>query len=212
MGDMLQLLQKKVRNMSQYQALSNEPSNGVTSLDRTASQQVMELSYTGYVMYHDVISRKLKHAQTATKCSLHETRCRKEADAIEVNSAELADLKKYDAFWQTIIDNFRNTFLPEAELKRIDAILGSLPQMIVKFYNILVGQDSILQKLLNELKNEKYTKANEAIAAVQSKTCALSGLEPDEFNLPGEKPLTAEDDGSRAYKIKIPGSTRRTKA
>ena len=168
---------------------------------------VMMDSYEYYSMRRQAINRKLRHAQTATKCSLREITENQQPDNDENIPEAIAAIDTYDKLWADVIARFSESFMPEGALEKIEEILLALPKMIMKFYKILVTQDTTLQKLLTELLSDKYKRAQEAISAIQSKPCPLSGLGPEEFSFP-EDAVKINSSAARAYRISAPTKTK----
>lgn len=165
-------------------------------------------SYEYYSMRRQALNRKLRHAQTATKCSLREITETPPANSNDTIPEAIAAIDTYDKLWTDIIAGFCESFISDAALEKIEDILLALPRMIMKFYKILVEQDTTLQKLLTELLSEKYKKAQEIISSLQSIPCPLSGLGPEEFSFPDDTIKFGADAG-RAYRIEVPKKPRR---
>jgi hypothetical protein len=140
-----------------------------------------------YVRHHEVVLRKLNHAHKATLDSIREI----EEMMAELNDAsahvsELAEVRKYDSLWITIIDMFRQAGVSETELGKIEGVLGGIPRAIKTHYDALVAQDKVLLKMIEDLGAEKYRRAFEMIRQVQSKPNPMTGLSPYEYDLDGE--------------------------
>lgn len=136
-----------------------------------------------HVKHHQIVFRKLGHAQKATTQSIEEmqeiiSRLRNESQ-----SRELTEIKKFDKLWQDVIELFENAGLSEEELFKIEDILLTIPKMIKKYYETLVVQDEILNKLSRELKDLDYDKSIKIVREVQDRPNPMTGLEPGIYDL-----------------------------
>lgn len=177
------------------------------TVSQAVSREAMENALVGYLIQRDIVFRKLQHAQMATQCGLHETELmeRQAPTADAKNAGEIAQIGKYSTLWMNVIDGFNNFFMTEKDLWKIENILGSLPQRIMKFYKVLIDRDIVLQGLIKEITKEKYIKAKEMIEAVQSNFCPATALCTKFFGPPPAKP--AEElarENNLAYKIPVP--------
>lgn len=143
-----------------------------------------------YIRHHEVVLRKLTHAHEATIASIQEI----EAMMADLDDAarthELAEVKKYDGLWLTIIDMFRGAGVSETELGKIEGVLTGIPHAIKTHYDALVEKDKVLMKMIEDLGAEKYRRAFELIRKAQSGTNPMSGLSSHEYDL-GDEDETA---------------------
>jgi|GEM_PF-3638166 len=188
-----------------------EQGSSFDPINPVACNQMMENSLVGYLMHRDVVLKKMQHAKRATYRSLHEADASREMDdATDKDEEDYAEqrtmLKTYSHLWKTIIDGFKGGFIAEADLKKIEGILLSLPSVIMKHYKTLVEQDVVLQKLLKELKSETYVKIDKLINSIQRKPCLMAGIQIGTFDIEDDFIGTQTDEsaGGRGYKIETP--------
>lgn len=96
-----------------------------------------------YMKHYDSVLRKLGHAKVATQKSMKEIDS-EEAIAGSGDYKELSEIKAYDGMWQKVIDLFAGAGVSEEELLKIETILGGMPRIIKKYYEVLVQQDEVL--------------------------------------------------------------------
>lgn len=153
-----------------------------------------------YIRHHEVVLRKLNHAHKATLDSIQEIEQMMAAlDDATAHRHELAEVRKYDGLWITIIDMFRQAGVSETELGKIEGVLGGIPRAIKTHYDALVAQDKVLLKMIDDLGAEKYRRAFALIREVQSKPNPMTGLSPHEYDLDGE-----HDDGPLLPRVEGP--------
>ena len=140
-----------------------------------------------YIRHHEVVLRKLRHAHEATVASIREIEeMMAGLDDAVGHQKELAEVRKYDGLWVTIIDMFRQAGVSETELGKIEGVLTGIPRAIKVHYDALVEKDKVLLKMIEDLGAEKYRKAFEMIRRVQSEPNPMTGLSPYEYDQPGE--------------------------
>lgn len=140
-----------------------------------------------YIRHHEVVLRKLNHAHKATLESIHEIeQMMAELDDAAAHAHELAEVRKYDGLWITIIDMFRSAGVSESELGKIEGVLTGIPRAIKTHYDALVAQDKVLLKMISDLGAEKYRRAFEMIREAQSKPNPMTGLSAHEYDVDGE--------------------------
>jgi len=112
----------------------------------------------------DIVLRKVQHAKAATRQSIQEynilgdTRKSKEFDKI----------RRYDSRWHMILDFFEDADLSERGLYKIEYLLSRLPEIIKKYYDILVSGDYVLRSLVMELASDKYKAVRKAIRKLKA--------------------------------------------
>jgi|GEM_PF-5070237 len=165
------------------------------------SMELMQNAHEHYTKHYEVVTRKLKHAQTATMSSLHQVKqATTQMENQRIASQEFDNLKVYEGLWDITLKAFNGNYIPESALERIENILSSLPRTIMKFYDILLGQDSVLQKLIADLSEDKYRQALNVIRKLQGGTCPVTGLSPEELECRDEAQL-AQRTHESAIKI-----------
>ena len=154
-------------------------------LDLKKTESVMACVLEHYLKHYDIVLKKLSHARDATKQSI------KELDEISLNNEDSSDsdedrviVEAYDGMWDTVITQFRDAGATEEDLLKIEAVLEKIPRLIKKYYDTLVEQDALLQEIIKEIQAPKYAEAMKITKKIQGGTDMLSGLEPDEFELP----------------------------
>lgn len=153
-----------------------------TRLDINEIETLMGYALEHYIKHYDAVLRKLEHAKSATQKSMDDVQKEKNPGAAQGGYAELDEIKAYGDMWGKVISLFRDAGVSEDELVRIESILGGMPKLIKKYYDILLLQDAVLQSLLRELESEKYRQALEVVSRIQSKPDAMSGLDAREFD------------------------------
>lgn len=149
--------------------------------DADQAHELMHLVLEHYVTHHQVVFKKLEHAQNATVKSIKE---------LEGMSASLQakaghsveDIRKYDHMWAAIIQMFKAHGATEDDLERIEQVLLTIPRAIKRHYDMMVEQDKALQKLIASLDTEEYRKACMIINEVQGRPNPMTGLGPEEYN------------------------------
>ncbi len=136
-----------------------------------ASKDLMEIVLQHYLKHHEIILKKLVHAQKATEMSMAQLR-----EMSDANNAE-----NVDVMWAEIINMFRDFAASEDELFNIEDLLGTVPKTIKEPYEELVENDDELQKLKAELDSDEYKKAKEAVNRVQAEPNPMSGMTADEY-------------------------------
>ena len=153
-----------------------------------------------YIRHHEVVLRKLNHAHKATLDSIHEIeQMMAELEDASAHAHELAEVRKYDGLWITIIDMFRQAGVSETELGKIEGVLTGIPRAIKIHYDALVAQDKVLLKMISDLGAEKYRRAFEMIREVQAQPNPMTGLSPYEYDIDGE-----HDEGPLLPAVKGP--------
>ncbi len=162
------------------------------------AHDLMQLVLEHYVVHHQVVFKKLHHAQTATIQSIQELE--NMSAALQATSGHsVEDIRKYDHMWSAIIEMFKAHGATEDDLERIEDVLLTIPRAIKKHYDIIMEQDKALQKLISGLNTEEYKKACMIINEVQSRPNPMSGLGPEEY-----KPVaTAKTPAVPSYKFSI---------
>lgn len=163
--------------------------NDRDGLSPEAADDVMTYVMDYYLKHYDIVFKKLGHARDATKDSIDELAEKKNADA------ELKVAQQYDSMWDKVIDDYTSSGVSQEELDRIDDVLTKIPQLIKKFYEVRVQQDSLLLELVEKIQSPEYKKAIEITKKIQSRPDLLSGLDPDVFEL---------EDSKTAFVIKPP--------
>lgn len=143
--------------------------------DKAQEYSILTLEY--FLKHKDVVLRKLKHAQTATKKSLEEVEktgdCNNHTKIIE----------QYDNAWDEIIIGFKRDGVTENDLSLIETLLSALPRIIKKIYDFLIEQDQKLQALMRELSLPKYQYALSLAEKIQSAPDIMSGIPAKEYDL-----------------------------
>ena len=148
--------------------------------------EIMALAMEHYLVHHQVVLKKLQHAQTATRQSFQEI----ERMPDQKRQTARTEIEKYDAFWKKTIDMFKSSGIAEEGLQQIEKVLTTIPRIIKKFYDALVRADAELLDLMRQIASDKYKKAYSVIYKLQSKPDMMSGLGPEEFE-PDHKIKTA---------------------
>lgn len=128
------------------------------------------LSY--YLKHHDLVLRKLKHAQTATKESLK-----------IIEAADKKHTQSLEHLWADILNLFEKFAPSEDELFQIEALLGKMPKTTKELYDKLVENDKAIQVLIEQMSTDTYLEAVKTITKIQSKPNPMSGLGPEEYAL-----------------------------
>lgn len=152
------------------------------AIDHKNAERLMCSVLEYYIKHHDVVLKKLDHARDATKKSINEIDVVSKASILDVPDEQKQEIQAYDDMWMQIIEHFRDSGVSEDELIKIEEILTKIPRLIKKYYDLLVEQDHVLQKLMEELKSDEYQEALEITENIQSRTDSLSGLSPHEFD------------------------------
>lgn len=151
---------------------------------------IMGYALEHYLKHYEVVMMKLGHARTATHQSLDELN---NSDAKTAD--DLHEVKSYDRMWEQIIKLFRDSGVSEEELSQIEGVLLRVPNLIRKYYDLLVEQDEILQNLIGELQSEEYQTALKLTRKIQGKPDLMSGLDPSEYDM---------EKAANAFMFKVP--------
>ena len=147
-----------------------------------ASDETMLVLMEHYLKHHEIVLKKLGHAQTATKMS--------------VDEADISNM------WNEIIAIFKDFGASEDDLFAIEGLLNEVPETIKAPYLDLMRQDESLQTLIADLKSDEYQNAKTQSQAVQSKPNPMSGLTSDDY-----EESTEDSEVVKAFKF-----TPKTKA
>lgn len=145
--------------------------------DTQTANAVMVKLFEHFQKHLVVVRSKLGHARTATQQSMEELK----NITSDNESQDFPDIARFDDLWNVLIKDFEHAGLTEKELEQIERVLSMIPDMIRRYYDVLVMQDRILQSLMTELERPEYQQAIELTRKVQSRVCRLSGLEPAAF-------------------------------
>lgn len=156
------------------------------TLDEHSTKDLMQIVLEHYLKHHEIVLKKLLHAQKATEMSM--------AKLQEMSDAGMPE--NIDAQWGEIITIFRDFGANEDELFGIEDLLGTVPTPIKQPYVELVENDKELQKLKSELKSDEYQKAREVVQKVQSEPNPISGLTAADYTESAE-----ETDMVQAFKF-----------
>ena len=138
--------------------------------------QILVLDH--YVKHHKIVYLKLNHAKTATKQSLEHT-----LNASNDNTLEtVQEISRYEKIWNSILKDFDKIGCSEEELLAVEKALALIPKIIKVFYDELVRQDKVIQKLSKELSHKKYQEAFAIVKSAQGTKDSLSGLDSKEFD------------------------------
>lgn len=147
------------------------------TLDEQSSKDLMQTVLDHYLKHHEIVLKKLMHAQKATEMSMELLR--------EMANADLAD--NIDAQWSEIITMFNDFGADEDELFGIEEVLGSVPTPIKEPYVELVENDTEIQELKKDLDSQEYRKAREAIRKVQAEPNPMTGMTAVEYEKSAEE-------------------------
>lgn len=140
-------------------------------MDQNDAKDLMQVVLEHYLKHHQIVLKKLVHAQKATEMSMDKLR----------EMSETGTAGNVDAMWGEIIEMFRDFGASEDELFGIEDLLGTVPSTIKTPYTELVEQDEELQQLKSELKSEEYKKAKQAVAKVQDEPNPISRMTADDY-------------------------------
>ena len=162
------------------------PPQGTTDYSFPMPEEADELLDTvleHYVKHHEVVLRKLEHAQSATAQGIQEIKTIGNTPKEQKAENSAVELERYDELWDSIIEMFRSSGISEEELSQIEQVLTMTPKIIRKYYELLTQQDKILQELIVEMNSEKYTQALNVVNKVQSQPNPMTMLPPEEYDL-----------------------------
>lgn len=140
-------------------------------MDQNDAKDLMQIVLEHYLKHHEIVLKKLIHAQKATEMSMDRLK----------EMSESGSVGDVDAMWSEIIEMFRDFGASEDELFNIEDLLGTVPSTIKKPYIELVEQDEELQQLKSELRSEEYQKAKQVVAKVQDEPNPMSHMTADEY-------------------------------
>jgi hypothetical protein len=150
--------------------------------DVESAHALMACVFEHYRKHHEVVLRKLEHAQSATAQSLKEIEDFRRGNRERGSQPEKTeDIRKYEAMWEQIIEVFNACGISEDELEKVENILLRIPRLIRNYYEARVRQDKILQAAIKDLASEKYKRAFGIVEKIQSQPDRLSGLEASAF-------------------------------
>jgi hypothetical protein len=150
--------------------------------DVESAHALMACVFEHYRKHHEVVLRKLQHAQSATAQSLTEIEdLRRGIRELGSQPEKKADIRKYEALWEQIIEVFNACGISEDELEEVENILLRIPGLIRNYYEARVRQDKILQAAIKDLASEKYKRAFAIVDKIQGQPDRLSGLEASAF-------------------------------
>lgn len=150
--------------------------------DQHTAHDLLKLVFEHYNLHHEIVMKKLGHAQKATALS-----------GEDAPQDKRADLAGYNSAWIQIIDLFKTCGITEEELFEIENILSTLPDTIRVHFERLVKLDQMLQKLMLTLEKMDYYGAMEKINAIQSRPNPMSGLSREDYN----------EGGNSAREVKV---------
>lgn len=145
--------------------------------DTQTANAVMVKLFEHFQKHLVVVRSKLGHARTATQQSMEELK----SITPDVQSQDFPNIARFDDLWTVLIQDFEQAGLTEKELEQIERVLSMIPDMIRRYYDVLVMQDQMLQSLMHDLELPEYQQAIELTRKIQSRVCRLSGLEPSAF-------------------------------
>lgn len=140
-------------------------------MDQNDTKDLMQTVLEHYLKHHEIVLKKLVHAQKATEMSMDKLR----------EMSETGTVGNVDEMWGEIIEMFRNFGASEDELFGIENLLGTVPSTIKEPYVELVEQDEELQQLKSELNSDKYQKAKQAVSKVQDEPNPMSHMTADDY-------------------------------
>lgn len=148
------------------------------TLDERSTKDLMQTVLEHYLKHHEIVLKKLIHAQKATEMSMQKLQQLSDNDSSSGN---------IDAQWSDIIEIFRDFGANEDELFGIEELLGAVPTPIKEPYVELVENDQELQQLKAELKSDEYHKAREIVQKVQSEPNPITGMTADDYRQSAEE-------------------------
>lgn len=166
--------------------------------DPDQAHDLMHLVLEHYVTHHQVVFKKLHHAQNATTKSINELE-NMSASLQAKAGHSVEDIRKYDHMWGAIIEMFKAHGATEDDLERIEQVLLTIPRAIKRHYDMMVEQDKALQTLIKSLDTEEYRRACKVINDVQSRPNPMSGLGPEEY----KPPPASKEAAVSSYKFSI---------
>ncbi len=133
------------------------------------SEELLHTLFEHYIQHSEILLKKLRHAQTATKQSMDEG---------EGKQDQLSD---FERMWQEIIDLFLGSGLSETDIYAIEKLITTIPDDIGQHYKKLSEQDESLKELVKNLDPETYKKASNVATKLQDKPNPLSGLSAQNY-------------------------------
>lgn len=149
--------------------------------DVESAHALMACVFEHYRKHHEVVLRKLQHAQSATAQSIQEAHERRVTNTGGRNADREDDVKICVAMWEVVIRTLRTHGLSEDELSAVEDILLEIPNRIRNYYHTLLEQDEDLQAAIEDLQSEKYKRAFVVVDKIQSRPDRFSGLEASAF-------------------------------
>ena len=155
------------------------------SNEKPKGDEARALVFGYYTRLHDIVLAKIEHAHTATLQATGD--CVSVED--DADPAALEDLRKYDEFWEELIELFKEAGMSLDGLGKIDQVLERLPKIIKKYYDVLVKQDNGLLMLMEELTAKKYNNVREALKIMEATTAdeILSFSDVDNYREEGAR-------------------------
>lgn len=166
--------------------------------DEEEGASLTDMLLDHYLRHHEVVLKKLKFAQSATKQCIEEIRNvhEKMRDRDNTNIHEFTD---FDKMWEDIIGLFVDGGLSEDELFKIESLITTVPQDIKIQYDSLSQQDKSFLALVESMNSIAYKKAKERVMKLQSRPSPLTGRVPVVANKTGIEVRDDSDEESGAF-------------
>ncbi len=175
-------------------------SNDVDAVDHEKADELMGFALEYYMKRRDVVLKKLTHAQNATQRSIDELDASNDDSKPDAPPEKLREIHAYDKMWEQIIAMFKTAGMSDSDLTDVEETLSKIPNLIKRYYDLLVEQDKVLQALIQEIHSDEYKNALALVQKIQAKPDLMSGLDPQEFDL---------DEFREAFVIQVPQRNKR---